>query len=199
MCGLAPGDVDPATASKVRLHIGHIKDKSLGGRDELSNLRALCSSTVIMEAQKSRAKSHGNLAALPIRQPTGASGCSLVGFVKNSASNGYYLERSRSASMRAVRSRNTRPEIRVRQIAPAWATAFASIVAIYRANRTLFLPVVKRRFLSTVVSGANTMAEEGPVFPDLILTSSVGSSREMRPGTPISSLLLRSRSRTLVI
>jgi 5-methylcytosine-specific restriction endonuclease McrA len=27
----------------VRLHIGHIKDKSLGGLDELSNLRALCS------------------------------------------------------------------------------------------------------------------------------------------------------------
>jgi len=43
MCGLTPGDVDPATGRKVRLHIGHIKDKSLGGKDELSNLRALCS------------------------------------------------------------------------------------------------------------------------------------------------------------
>jgi len=43
MCGLTPGDVDPATGRKVRLHIGHIKDKSLGGLDELSNLRALCS------------------------------------------------------------------------------------------------------------------------------------------------------------
>lgn len=43
MCGLTPGDIDPATGRKVRLHIGHIKDKSLGGRDELSNLRALCS------------------------------------------------------------------------------------------------------------------------------------------------------------
>ncbi len=43
MCGLAPGDIDPATGRKVRLHIGHIKDKSLGGKDELSNLRALCS------------------------------------------------------------------------------------------------------------------------------------------------------------
>lgn len=43
MCGLTPGDIDPATERKVRLHIGHIKDKSLGGRDELSNLRALCS------------------------------------------------------------------------------------------------------------------------------------------------------------
>lgn len=43
MCGLCPGDVDPATRRKVRLHVGHIKDKSLGGLDELSNLRALCS------------------------------------------------------------------------------------------------------------------------------------------------------------
>jgi hypothetical protein len=43
MCGLTPGDVDPATNRKVRLHIGHIQDKSLGGKDELSNLRVLCS------------------------------------------------------------------------------------------------------------------------------------------------------------
>jgi len=43
MCGLTPGDIDPATNRKVRLHIGHIKDKSLGGKDELSNLRTLCS------------------------------------------------------------------------------------------------------------------------------------------------------------
>lgn len=43
MCGLTPGDIDPNTQRKVRLHIGHIKDKSLGGKDELSNLRALCS------------------------------------------------------------------------------------------------------------------------------------------------------------
>lgn len=43
MCGLAPGEIDPNTGRKVRLHIGHIIDKSLGGKDELSNLRALCS------------------------------------------------------------------------------------------------------------------------------------------------------------
>ncbi len=43
MCGLTPGEIDPETGRKVRLHIGHIKDKSLGGLDELSNLRALCS------------------------------------------------------------------------------------------------------------------------------------------------------------
>lgn len=43
MCGLTPGDIDPETGRKVRLHVGHIKDKSLGGKDELSNLRTLCS------------------------------------------------------------------------------------------------------------------------------------------------------------
>jgi len=43
MCGLTPGDIDPYTGRKVRLHLGHIKDKSLGGKEELSNLRALCS------------------------------------------------------------------------------------------------------------------------------------------------------------
>ena len=44
MCGVTPGDVDPETGRKVRLHIGHIVDKDLGGRDEAENLRALCSS-----------------------------------------------------------------------------------------------------------------------------------------------------------
>lgn len=43
MCGLCPGEIDPETGRKVRLHIGHIKDKSLDGKEELSNLRALCS------------------------------------------------------------------------------------------------------------------------------------------------------------
>jgi hypothetical protein len=43
MCGLTPGDTDPYTGRKVRLHVGHIVDKNLGGKDELSNLRTLCS------------------------------------------------------------------------------------------------------------------------------------------------------------
>lgn len=43
MCGLTPGDTDPTSGRKVRLHLGHIVDKSLGGANELSNFRALCS------------------------------------------------------------------------------------------------------------------------------------------------------------
>jgi 5-methylcytosine-specific restriction endonuclease McrA len=43
MCGLSRGEIDPYTGRKVRLQIGDIRDKSLGGKDELTNLRALCS------------------------------------------------------------------------------------------------------------------------------------------------------------
>jgi hypothetical protein len=43
MCGLAAGDDDPFHAGrKVRLTLGHIVDKSKGGRDEPANLRAIC-------------------------------------------------------------------------------------------------------------------------------------------------------------
>jgi len=44
MCGAAAGDPDPYNPSRtIRLQIGHIVDKSMGGTDEISNLRALCS------------------------------------------------------------------------------------------------------------------------------------------------------------
>lgn len=44
MCGAAAGEAHPYDPSrKTRLHIGHIIDKSKGGSDEPSNLRAICS------------------------------------------------------------------------------------------------------------------------------------------------------------
>jgi hypothetical protein len=44
MCGIAAGEPNPDDGGrKARLHIGHIIDKSMGGRDELSNLKAICS------------------------------------------------------------------------------------------------------------------------------------------------------------
>lgn len=44
MCGIGAGEPHPDDADrKARLHIGHIVDKSMGGKDESSNLRALCS------------------------------------------------------------------------------------------------------------------------------------------------------------
>lgn len=44
MCGAVAGEAHPFdTARKTRLHIGHVIDKSLGGSDELTNLKAICS------------------------------------------------------------------------------------------------------------------------------------------------------------
>lgn len=44
MCGAVAGEPHPYDPSrKTRLHIGHIVDKSMGGTDDASNLRALCS------------------------------------------------------------------------------------------------------------------------------------------------------------
>lgn len=44
MCGAVAGEAHPYDPSrKTRLHIGHIIDKSMGGTDDPSNLRALCS------------------------------------------------------------------------------------------------------------------------------------------------------------
>ncbi|MCB0192153.1 MAG: HNH endonuclease [Anaerolineae bacterium] len=44
MCGAVAGEPHPYDPSRrTRLHIGHIVDKSQGGTDDASNLRALCS------------------------------------------------------------------------------------------------------------------------------------------------------------
>ncbi len=44
MCGAVAGEPHPYDPTrKTRLHIGHIIDKSQGGSDEPSNLRAICS------------------------------------------------------------------------------------------------------------------------------------------------------------
>ena len=44
MCGAVAGELHPYDPTrKARLHIGHVIDKSLGGSDEASNLKAICS------------------------------------------------------------------------------------------------------------------------------------------------------------
>ncbi len=44
MCGAAAGEPNPYDQGrKTRLHLGHIIDKSMGGTDEPSNLKAICS------------------------------------------------------------------------------------------------------------------------------------------------------------
>lgn len=44
MCGAVAGETHPYDITrKTRLHLGHIIDKSMGGNDDPSNLRAICS------------------------------------------------------------------------------------------------------------------------------------------------------------
>ena len=44
MCGAVAGEPHPYDPSrKTRLHLGHVIDKSMGGADDASNLRAICS------------------------------------------------------------------------------------------------------------------------------------------------------------
>ena len=44
MCGAVAGEPHPYDPGrKTRLHIGHVIDKSMGGTDDLGNLRAICS------------------------------------------------------------------------------------------------------------------------------------------------------------
>jgi hypothetical protein len=44
MCGAVAGERHPYdTTRKTRLHLGHVIDKSMGGTDDPSNLRAICS------------------------------------------------------------------------------------------------------------------------------------------------------------
>jgi|ERR1041385_1594681 hypothetical protein len=44
MCGSVAGEPHPSDPTRTtRLHVGHIIDKSMGGTDEPSNLRAICS------------------------------------------------------------------------------------------------------------------------------------------------------------
>lgn len=44
MGGAVAGETHPYDVTrKTRLHLGHVLDKSIGGTDDASNLRALCS------------------------------------------------------------------------------------------------------------------------------------------------------------
>ncbi len=73
MCGAVAGEPHPGNpAQKTRLHIGHIIDKSMGGSDEASNLRATCS--VCNEGAKNLTLDRPSLLKLlvQIRRATGS-------------------------------------------------------------------------------------------------------------------------------
>jgi hypothetical protein len=64
MCGVIPGDIDDVTERKVKFHIELIEDKNLGGKEELSNLRVLCS-TCYQGAQEIKAERPSRLILKP--------------------------------------------------------------------------------------------------------------------------------------
>ncbi len=73
MCGAVAGEPHPYDPSrKTRLHIGHIVDKTIGGTDDPSNLRAICS--VCNEGAKNLTLDRPSLKKLliQIRRATGA-------------------------------------------------------------------------------------------------------------------------------
>lgn len=73
MCGAVAGEAHPSDPTrKTRLHIGHIVDKSMGGADDPSNLRAVCS--VCNEGARNLTLDRPSLQKLliQIRRATGA-------------------------------------------------------------------------------------------------------------------------------
>ena len=62
--GTAPGDIDDLTGYRATFHIELISDNNCGGKDELSNLRTLCSTCNRREEHHGR-KALGNMALIP--------------------------------------------------------------------------------------------------------------------------------------
>ncbi len=88
MCGAVAGEVDPYDPTrKTRLHIGHIIDKTLGGKDEAGNLRALCS--VCNEGARNLTLDRPSLLKLlvQVRRATGTDQLAVLEWLKNKFPN----------------------------------------------------------------------------------------------------------------
>lgn len=82
MCGAVAGENHPYDLGrKTRLHLGHIIDKSMGGHDDASNLRALCS--VCNEGARNLTLDRPSLQKLiiQIRRATGADQVSVLAWL----------------------------------------------------------------------------------------------------------------------
>ena len=82
MCGAVAGEPHPSDpARKTRLHIGHTVDKSMGGNDEASNLRAICS--VCNEGARNLTLDRPSLQKLliQVRRATGADQVEVLGWL----------------------------------------------------------------------------------------------------------------------
>ena len=83
MCGAVAGEPHPYDLTrKTRLHIGHVIDKSLGGSDEASNLKAICS--VCNEGAANITLQRPDLSKLlvQVRRATAADQRELLGWLK---------------------------------------------------------------------------------------------------------------------
>ena len=82
MCGAVAGENHPYDLGrKTRLHLGHILDKSMGGKDDASSLRALCS--VCNEGARNLTLDRPSLQKLiiQIRRATGADQVSVLAWL----------------------------------------------------------------------------------------------------------------------
>ena len=81
MCGAGAGDVDELNPTRtVRIHVGHIQDKSHGGTDALTNLRALCSNCnqgakkVVYQFERSSNPSRSSIVQIRSVRPAAIAG-----------------------------------------------------------------------------------------------------------------------------
>jgi hypothetical protein len=82
MCGAVAGEPHPYDPTrKTRLHIGHIVDKSMGGTDDPSNLRALCSVCNEGAANLTPDRPSHEKLLIQIRRATGADQIKVLGWL----------------------------------------------------------------------------------------------------------------------
>jgi 5-methylcytosine-specific restriction endonuclease McrA len=89
MCGAVAGENHPYDAArKTRLHIGHVIDKSMGGADDVTNLRAICS--VCNEGAKNLTTDRPSARKLliQIRRATGADQLTVLTWLRKKYPSG---------------------------------------------------------------------------------------------------------------
>jgi len=84
MCGAVAGEPHPYDATrKTRLHIGHVIDKSMGGSDEASNLKAICSVCNEGAANITLQRPELNKLLVQVRRATAADQLELLRWLQN--------------------------------------------------------------------------------------------------------------------
>ena len=81
MCGAGAGENHPYDGRVVRLHIGHIREKSQGGTDDRENLRALCSLCNEGVANLSLVRADARRLLAQIRRAAGTDQLTVLGWL----------------------------------------------------------------------------------------------------------------------